>query len=254
LYKTSYKDRNADKDRVHIIKGRKLLSEKPSDTLSVKLQGGPNLSNFADYVKNPDDLLNLETLNNYYFRMEKSIYMDNRLQYVISFEPKTNLEYALYYGKLYIDKESLAFTRIETSLDMRDRNKVTQAILKKKPMGLNFKPLELSFVVDYKEQNGRMALSYVRNEVKFKCDWKKKLFHTEYTIVSEMAVTDMTDNDVEKISYKESFKDYNSLSDKVSSFYDENYWGAYNIIAPTESLDKAVKKIARQNEKLNDNK
>ena len=94
LYKTSYADRKIDKDRVHIIKGRKLLSEKPSDTLSVKLQGGPNLSNFADYVKNPDDLLNLETLNNYYFRMEKSIYMDNRLQYVISFEPKTNLEYA----------------------------------------------------------------------------------------------------------------------------------------------------------------
>ncbi len=251
LYKTSYADRKIDKDRVNIIMGRKLLSEKSSDTLSVKLLGGPNLSTYVDYVKNPYELLNEETLDNYHFKMDKSVYMDNRLQYVISFEPKANLEYALYYGKLYIDKETYAITRIETSLDMRDRNKVIHEILKKKPIGLNFKPQELSFVIDYKEHNGRMCLSYVRNEVKFKCDWKKKLFYTEYSIVSEMAVTDMRDDEVEKISYRESFKDNSSLSDKVSSFYDENYWGAYNIIAPTESLDKAVKKLVRRNMKIN---
>ena len=44
VYKTPYKDRNVERDRVQIYKGRKLLSEKASDTLAVKLLGGPNLS------------------------------------------------------------------------------------------------------------------------------------------------------------------------------------------------------------------
>ncbi|MGM9796255.1 MAG: hypothetical protein ACI3ZY_01500, partial [Parabacteroides sp.] len=29
-----------------------------------------------------------------------------------------------------------------------------------------------------------------RNEVRFKCDWKRKLFSSNYTVVSEMVVTD----------------------------------------------------------------
>ena len=40
VYKTPYKDRNVERDRVQIYKGRKLLSEKASDTLAVKLLGG----------------------------------------------------------------------------------------------------------------------------------------------------------------------------------------------------------------------
>ena len=39
VYKTPYKDRNVERDRVQIYKGRKLLSEKASDTLAVKLLG-----------------------------------------------------------------------------------------------------------------------------------------------------------------------------------------------------------------------
>lgn len=36
LFKTPYRDRNVERDRVQIHKGRKLLSQKPSDTLAVK--------------------------------------------------------------------------------------------------------------------------------------------------------------------------------------------------------------------------
>jgi hypothetical protein len=43
-----------------------------------------------------------------------------------------------------------------------------------------------------------------------------------------------------------SFKADQSLSDKVSDFADENFWGAYNIIEPTESLENAVYKLKKQ--------
>lgn len=245
LYKTPYADRNIDRDRVQIYKGRKILSQKRSDTLIVKLLGGPNLSIYIDIVKNPEALLNREELPYYIFRMDESVMLNNRPHYVIHFEPQAILPYALYYGTLYIDKERLSFTRAEFSLSMDDRNKATQAILKKKPFGLRFKPMEVSFLVTYKENEGITYLSYIRNEVRFKCDWKRKLFSTTYAIISEMVVTDRKER-AEGIPYRESFKATQSLSDKVSNFADEDFWGAYNIIEPTESLETAVTKLKKQ--------
>lgn len=245
IYKTPY-TRQVDQDRVQIFKGRQLLSQKRADTLAVKLLGGPNLSIFVDVVKNPEILLDKETLSYYAFRMEEPVMIDNRPQYVISFQPQVILNYALYYGKLYIDKEKMAFTRAEFNLSMDDQNKATQAILKKKPFGLRFKPLEVSFLVNYKEINNKTYLSYIRNEVRFKCDWKRRLFSTNYTIMSEMVVTDMKEENVTNIPYKVSFKPGQSLSDKVLDFQDDEFWGNYNIIEPTESLESAVNKLKKQ--------
>lgn len=245
IYKTPYNE-SADRDRVQIYKGRKLLSQKKSDTLAVKLLGGPTMSVYVDIVKNPDVLLDLECLPYYTFKMEESTNIDNRPQYVISFQPQVIMPYALYYGKLYIDKERLSFTRAEFNLSMDDRNKATQAILKKKPFGLRFRPLEVAYLVTYKERNGVTYLNYIRNGVRFKCDWKRKLFSTNYTIISEMVVTDGKEDNVGGIPYKMAFKESQSLSDKVENFMDEDFWGAYNIIEPTESLDSAVNKLKKQ--------
>lgn len=245
VYKTPYNE-SADRDRVQIYKGRKLLSQKKSDTLAVKLLGGPNMSIYVDIVKNPDVMLDLECLPYYTFKMEESTNIDNRPQYVISFQPQVIMPYALYYGKLYIDKERLSFTRAEFNLSMDDRNKATQAILKKKPFGLRFRPLEVAYLVTYKERNGVTYLNYVRNGVRFKCDWKRKLFSTNYTIISEMVVTDSREDNVGGIPFKMAFKESQSLSDKVENFMDEDFWGAYNIIEPTESLDSAVNKLKKQ--------
>lgn len=245
VYKTPYNE-NVSRDRVQIYKGRKLLSQKQSDTLAVKLLGGPNLSVYVDIVKNPDILLEMESLPNYSFRMEESTTIDNRPQYVISFLPQAILPYALYYGKLYIDKEKLSFTRAEFSLSMDDKNKATQAILRKKPFGLRFKPVEVSFLVTYKNRDGLTYLNYIRNAVRFKCDWKRKLFSTNYEILSEMVVTDRMENNITGIPYKMAFKTDQSLSDKVSNFMDEDFWEAYNIIEPTESLENAVNKLKKQ--------
>lgn len=245
VYKTPYRDMNVDRDRVQVYKGRKLLSQKASDTLVVKLLGGPNLSVFVDIVKNPDIFLDREMLPYYAFKMEESVMLDDRHHYVISFMPQAILPYALYEGKLYIDREKLSFTRAEFNLNMDDQNKATQAILKKKPFGLRFRPLEVSFLVTYKEVDGMSYLSYIRNEVRFRCDWKRKLFATSYTINSEMVITDGKVAE-SSIPYKMSFKQSQSLSDKVTDFADDAFWGNYNIIEPTESLESAVGKLRKQ--------
>ncbi len=245
IYKTRY-DESVDKDRVQISKGRKLLSQKSGDTLAVKLEGGPTISLYMDIVKNPDFLMNLDNLSDYSFRMEESVNIGNCEQYVISFEPKVILPYALYYGKLYIDKGKLSFTRAEINLSMNDKLKATRAILHKKPLGLRFKPIELSCVITYKNRGDVTYLNYINSNIRFKCDWKRKLFSTNYTVLTEMVVTDSKGEDVAVIPYKNSFKRNQIFSDKVADFNNENFWENYNIIEPTESLEHAVSKLKKQ--------
>ncbi|WP_165020207.1 carboxypeptidase-like regulatory domain-containing protein [Dysgonomonas sp. ZJ279] len=246
VYKTPY-DEDDSRDNIQVCKGRKLLSPKPSDTLIVKFLGGPNLSTYLDVVKNKDLMLNPETLSYYEFSIEDPVILNERLHYVVSFKPQVILPYALLYGKLYIDKQSLAFSRAEFSLSMDDQNKATEAILRKKPYRLRFKPEEVSYVVTYKEQNGRSYLNYIRNEIRFKCDWKRRLFSTNYTILLEMVMTERKEDHVERIPSKLLFNEKHSLSDKVGSFYDQDFWEDYNIIEPTESLESAVTKLKKQN-------
>lgn len=136
--RTAYSDREPSNDRVQLQKGRRLLSPKTSDTLAVKVVGGPNLSIYLDIVKNGDALLSMENLNYYDFHIEEPVNLDNRMQYVVSFRPRVSLMYALFYGKLYIDFEKLAFTRAEFSLDMQNRVKAVEAILHKKASRITF--------------------------------------------------------------------------------------------------------------------
>lgn len=246
IYKTNYKISDIAHDKVGVTKGRKLVSTKVSDTLAVKLVGGPSIATHLDVVKNPNIVLSIEDMDNYDYHMEEITTINGRLQYVVSFLPRRILPYALYMGKMYIDQERLSFTRLEFSLDLSDRVKAIQAILRKKPAGLRFRPQEVSLLVDYTEHDGVSYLSYVRDVIRFRCDWNKKLFHTSYTVTAEMVVTDRKPGQSSDIARKDRFSDFAVLSDNVSTFYDEDFWGPYNIIQPEEDLDKAIEKLKKQ--------
>ncbi len=245
IYKSPYAE-GVEKDMLQINKGRKLVSPKLDDTLMVKLLGGPNLSIYVDIVKNPDLILNLETLSNYKFFMEQSVMIDERPNYVVSFKPQVILPYALYYGKLYIDKQNLSVSRTEFSLSLDDRNKAIQAILKRKPFSMRFKPEEISFLVTYKQRDGLTHLNYIRSEVRFKCDWKRRLFSTNYTIVSETVITGGKTDVINKIPHRFAFSSNQSLSDKVINFFDKDFWEDYNIIEPDESLESAIGRLKKE--------
>lgn len=247
IYKKSYKTRTIDSDRVKVIKGRKLLSQKSSDTLAVKILGGPTLPVILDVVKNENALFNKNELDYYDFKMGKIAFVDDRPQYVIEFSPKkVILPYPLSKGTVMIDCESLAFTRADFEMDMSDKNKATSSILRKKPAGLKFKPQEASYIVTYKLQDGKSYLNYISSKTRFKCDWKRRLFSSGYTARAEIVMVDRQDNSNEKISRKEAVKRNYILDDTVESFNDPDFWKDYNIIEPTESLDKAVYKLKKQ--------
>lgn len=245
LYKPSYKHK-IDLGRVSIEKGRRLVSPKTSDTLGVKILGGPNTPIYLDFVKNKDFVLDPEDLTHYEFTMEDPVITDNRLQFVIRITPIYAAPWALYEGVFHIDQETLAFTRAELSLDMRDREKATTRMLVRKPIGVRFKPREMSVIVSYTTQDNVTRINYVRTLFRFNCDWKKRLFSTSFTAMSELVVTDWTDQDVHPIKGRDTFYQRDAFFDKVDYFDDPNFWADYNIIEPTESLENAIGKLRKK--------
>ena len=245
MYKTGY-ERDTGRDRVAIRKGRRLLSPRTSDTLTVKVLGGPVQPVQLDIAKNLEFLLNPEDMACYSFSMLPPDVIDGRLQFVVSIAPKLSMPWALYYGRLYIDRETLAFTRAELSLDMSNSEKATRYMLVSKPAGVRFKPKELSCLVDYRYEDGVTRISYVRSTFRFNCDWKRRLLSTSFTAFCEMVVTDKSNIDVHPISGRTTFDSRDAFFDKVDYFRDPDFWEDYNIIEPTESLDKAIDKLVKK--------
>lgn len=245
VLKKPYKARHTLGERVQLVKGRRLVSQRSSDTLSVKIAGGPTLPIILDVVKNEDALFSLPELDYYEFEMENPTSIDERRQFVVSFRPKVTVDYALNKGTIYIDQENLSFTRLEFSLDMSDKDKATRAILYKKPRGLRFNPQEVDFVVTYKYHDGVSYLNYIRMKTRFKCDWKRKLFSSGYTTYAEMVMVDREDNPTDGISRSEAFGKREIFYDMLDDFSDDDFWKDYNIIEPTESLEKAIEKLRK---------
>lgn len=245
-YKTSYTLSDVQTDKASILKGKRILSHKASDTLAVKMAGGPTLGIYLDIVKNHEILFAEEVFDDYQFEMTSTEIIDGKLVYAISFSPRSEMSHAIYKGILYIDPNDWAFVRAEFKLSMKDKNKATQMILASKPNGLKFKLQEVAYIVSYKEEDGKRILSYIRNSIQFKCDWKQKLFATGYTVVSETVFTDRQENPRHSPKNK-SFRRSGIVYDEVPTNWNPEYWEEYNILEPTESLEKAIKKLKKKN-------
>lgn len=245
MFKTSYRREGVESDRITIDKSRVLASPNKRDTLSVKVVGGPSQAVDLDIVKS-GELLSRGELAKYRLAMGTPAMIGDRLQFAIQLIPAVETDYPLYTGTIYVDSESLAFTRFDLKLDMRDKDKVTRMILVKKPAGLRFEPTEVSIRYDYSLRDGVSRVSYVRTSMRFKCDWKRRLFKTDFTAISELVTTDRRESEGIPISRKESFGRHEALSDRPTGDFDPEFWKDYNIIEPTVSLDRAIVRIMRQ--------
>ena len=248
MYKSDYYY-GPERDAVAILKGRRLMSMKARDTLGVKVQGGPVLPLMVDLAKNRDYVLNEENIAHYKLSMEVPVKIADRAQYVINMEPEGIQFYPIMKGRVFIDQETLTFTRAELQLDMRDWRAASDYMLVHKPFGLRFRPRELTMTIVYNtDEQGIAHMSYVRNEMRFNCDWKRRLFASPFTTVCEMVVTDRQQkgDGVKRPRGRSSFGLRDRFYDKVEYFDDPDFWADYNIIEPTESLENAIDKLKKR--------
>jgi len=245
VYKSPVKDLFIP-DRAAVVKSRLLTSPRASDTLGVKVQGGPTMPVDLDLVKMRRLVIDSQELQDYRLEMMLPEMIDDRMQFVIKVSPAAQGDFALHNGFVYIDRETLAFTRIDLSLDMSDPRKATRAMLVREPRGLHFRPKEMSLLLNYTTDGGKTRLSYLRTRFRFNCDWRKKLIATDYTAVAEMVVTNRHEGGRElQIPREEAFKSSESLADKTSFYIDPDFWADYNIIEPSVSLEHAIGRLKK---------
>ena len=235
-------------DQAELYKSRKQSDYKKMDTLVFKLMGGPYNSLYMDVMKNPDYLFTESILDNYEFSFDRTTYIDHQPIYIVNFKQRPFVNIPLYYGKLYIDAESLALRSAIFHLDLTDKEKSASLLIRKKPLNAKVFLTNASYRMDYIEKDGKWYYNYSRIELDFKIDWKRKLFNSNYYTVVEMAVTNWEKATEEK-KLKNKLRPTVIIADEASGFSDPEFWGSYNVIEPEKPIESAIKKIQKQLEK-----
>lgn len=233
-------------DFIQLFKGRKNTDYTKLDTLTFKLQGGPYNTIFLDIMKYPTIIFTENPLANYTFSLENNTQIDNRKVFVLSFKQRPQITEPLYFGKLYIDTESLAVISATFNLNVENRKAVSNMVTKKKPVGAEVYPTIATYQINYRESNEKWIFGYSRGDIIFRVNWDRKLFNTTYESTIELAVTDWKKgfNDLKKSTEK--LRQNVIMIDKVSNFADSEFWGEFNIIEPEKSIEIAIKKIQKR--------
>ena len=245
---------NTKSDILKLYKSRKNTDYAKLDTVAFKLKGGPFNSIYIDIIKNPTFFFEEDMVEIYDFTFDTPTKIDNRLIYVVNFKQKSNQINPLFYGKLYIDAQTLALTNAKFQLNIEDKEKASKHFIVKKPKDANVYPIEAIYQIDYLVKNGKWYYGYSRIQLGFKINWDRKLFNTIYHTTIEMAVTNWEKNaDNQLIKPKDRLRPSVIMSDKASGFADSDFWGEYNVIEPEKPIESAIKKIQKQLKNLNDN-
>ncbi|MFN4764126.1 carboxypeptidase-like regulatory domain-containing protein [Gillisia sp. Q332] len=244
IYKAPYD--SFSNDEISLFKARKTADYEKLDTLALKLRGGPYNTLYVDIIKYPQYLMEPDMLQNFKFDFDAPVRLDNQNLYVVNFESHTK-SIPWYYGKLFIDTETLSLVKATYNLNVDNRKMASQMFVRKKPRGSTVYPIDVSYQVDYRQNDGKWQYGYGTANLVFVVNWKNKLFNSRYTVNGEMAVTDWETLPDFKIKKDDSFiKPSVVMSDDVSGFTDVNFWGNNNIIEPEKSIQNAIEKIQRQ--------
>jgi len=245
LYKQSYS--SAKQDIVVVNKARKSTDYRRLDTIGFKLQGGPFSTLFLDIMKYPEYIFTAASIGNYTFNFEPPTAVNGKPVYVVSFEQRKGIREPLYKGVLYVDAASLALTNADYSLNVENKKEAANLFVERKPRNVSVLPMKAKYHVDYRKKDGKWHYSYGSVALTFKVMRKGKLFNSVYSLGAEMAVTNSegAPQDI-KDAYRNRLKPSVILSDAISGFSDEDFWGAYNVIEPDKSIESAINKIQKR--------
>ena len=236
-------------DQVKILKGRKNADYAKLDTVNFKLEGGLFSALYIDLIKDPSNIFSENVFEMYNFSFEDITQINDRQVFIISFKQKSSIEDPdpLYSGKLFIDAKSLAIISANFQLNVENRSKAGLIFTRKKPKGVVIYPTEVSYQVDYRQQNNKWIFSYSRGEITFKLNWDKWIFNTTYSTTFELVNTNWENQDSKLQLNNQKLSPYVIMSDKIPNAVDLDFWGEYNIIEPEKSIESAIKKIKSKN-------
>lgn len=244
IYKASYA--TMQNDGAKIYKGRRSVDMARMDTVFFKYQGGVGVALLLDLAKNYETILPEDFQNYYDFYCENITTIDGHPCYVVTFDQKKGIKDPLFRGKFYIDSDTYAIVKVEFNMNVEGRDDAIDIFLKRKPAGMKVDVVDAQYLMQFRRQGKLWYYQNSRAEVRFKCRWPRRLFNSNYLLMSEMAVTDWGKEDAVKFPRKDRLSPDAVIIEKVADFEDENFWEDYSIIEPEQSLEAAVKRLARK--------
>ncbi len=233
-------------DLAKVYKGRKNVEASREDTILFKLQGGPISTLQLDIAKNRMSIFTKEDMKYYDYTLETIIVIDEKPHYVVEFHQNNTADSPLFLGRFYIEMGSFALSEAEFSINLEDEDEAASIFIRKKPLGMKITPEMASYRVKFREQEGRWYFGYARAEVKFKVNWNKKLFNSHYTTMSEIAITDRTQEEAIKFTPRERLRKGDIFTEELAAFADPDFWGDYNVIEPDQSIESAIRRLNRK--------
>ncbi len=241
IYKSAYSGTLLG-DQIKIYKSRKIENTDRRDTLAIRLKAGLSTCLELDGAKNTFDFLSPESMSDYTYRMTDIVTYDDETAYVIEFEQKADVDLPLYKGSIYINTVDFGILYAEFELNQALLHKMKDSFVTNPLHGFNTWPTSVKYSVSYRKVNNRYFLSHVRGDLVFISRKKNKLFHSQFRVFFELAITETKLNNVTRFD-REELAPIHSIFSKTITNYDPTFWENQDFLKPEDNLLQALKNM-----------
>jgi hypothetical protein len=241
IYKSAYTG-TLFGDQIKVYKSRKIENINRSDTLSIRLKAGLSTCLDLDGAKNNFEFLSREGMNDYSYRMVDIVTYDDETAYVIEFEQHENVELPLFKGNLYINTADYGILNAEFEINPKHIHAMKNAFVSAATHGFDTWPISVKYSVSYRKMQNRYFLNHVRGDLVFTSNQKKRLFHTQFKVFFELAITETELTNVSRFD-REELAPIHSVFSRTISNYDPFFWGNQDFLRPEDNLLQELKNM-----------
>ena len=237
--------KQTEQEQVKIIKGRK----KPYDHSRLRLHGYLDMPNGMhrllrdDFVKHqmgagPGSFIGKLALKAYEYKLLGIVPEGDRQVYVIEMIPRKNARYAHIAGKVYIDVNTLAFTKSEWVMTQRgmDYDNNRNYLLKQlsyKVAKLSHKLTYLKETTTYSYYNNKWYLKDKHRHYEMRVNSKSRGINNQlWTADTDLTITNIGPKNITPFTEGDIYQAQNSVNGLIQNDYDPAFWENYNIVQP----------------------
>jgi hypothetical protein len=244
VHKAAYNSFSSDQARIYI--GRRATDILPRDTLLLRFQGGITGALMLDVAKHPENVF-YNAGEEYIFTITGMTSINDKPHYVITFQQRPYIDNILFRGTVFLDAETLAFARMEFYKNVEGRRDASGIFIRRMPTRMEVEFDRARYTVDFIEDNGTWFFNYSSMEIDFRVRWRNRLFGLfarNYSIRSEMAITDRCTDEIERFSRRERIRTTDIIAERVGHFEDPYFWGEYTVIEPEQDITEAIRRLS----------
>jgi hypothetical protein len=239
IYKSAYSG-TLYNDQIKVYKSRKIENTDRRDTLAVRLKAGLSTCLELDGARNIFDFLT--NMSDYSYRMTDIVTYDDESAFAIEFEQHENVELPLFRGIIYINTGDYGILNAEFEINPKLISKMKDSFVSNTSRGFNTWPASVKYSVSYRKMNDRYFLNHVRGDLVFTSSQKRKLFHTQFKVFFELAVTETELENVERFE-REELAPIHSVFSRTINTYDPEFWGNQDFLRPEDNLMHELKNM-----------